>query len=35
VGETVNVFIYRLYIIDGDHVEEVENSALQGDSLVI
>jgi sulfate transport system ATP-binding protein len=35
VGETVNVFIYRLYIIDGDRVEEVENSALQGDSIII
>lgn len=35
VGETVDVFIYRLYAIDGDKVVLLENEALADDSFVI
>lgn len=35
VGEEVDVFIYRLFVISGDKVFEAENKSLQEDSLVI
>jgi sulfate transport system ATP-binding protein len=36
VGEKVNVFLYRMYVIDGERAYTVENNALtQGDSVFI
>ena len=35
IGETVDVFIYRLYVIDGDQITEVENESLKKESVVI
>lgn len=35
VGETVDVFIYRLFVTVGDKAYLIENSALKEDSLVI
>ena len=35
VGETVRVFIHRLYVIDGDAVRLVENPSLRRESVVI
>jgi sulfate transport system ATP-binding protein len=35
VGEAVDVFIYRLYVVDGDKVKEVYNASLKNESVVI
>lgn len=35
IGEKVDVFIYRLYIIDGDKAYLLENESLREDSLVL
>ena len=35
IGETVDVFIYRLYAVEGDHVILLENDALHDDSIYI
>ena len=35
VGETVDVFIYRLFVIDGERVYMEDNQSLKEDSLVI
>lgn len=35
VGETVDVFIYRLFVIDGDRISLVQNKTLKPESIVI
>lgn len=35
VGETVDIFIYRLYVIEGERVTLLENEALRDESVVI
>ena len=35
VGETVNVFIYRLFVIDHDHIEMINNQSLKQESVII
>ncbi len=34
-GETVKIFIYRLYVSDGEHVYQLENESMNQDSLII
>ena len=35
IGETVEVFIYRLFLLNGDAVSIVDNRSLRGESVVI
>lgn len=35
IGEKVDVFIYRMYIIDGGEITLLDNAALKGDSMII
>ena len=35
IGEKVSVFIYRLYVIDGDQITLQNNESLRGESLII
>ena len=35
IGEKVDVFIYRMFLIDGDNISLVENESLRQESVFI
>ena len=35
IGETVDVFIHRLFIIDGDKITLADNQSLKRESVII
>ena len=35
IGETVNVFIYRMYLIKGEDISIVENESIRQESVFI
>ena len=35
IGETVDIFIYRMFLIDGDTISMVQNESLRSESVFI